>query len=127
MRGLLAIILGALLNLPWATKLVITVDFFVHQDYIAENLCENRDQPELHCDGKCILMQKLQMAEEPASQPKPLPEILQFEISGFILNHFIDSTKPALVLVDKLNWLLDQELISSQYIADVFHPPRFRS
>lgn len=34
-------------------------DFLINQNYIAKNLCENRDKPQLHCNGKCQLCKKL--------------------------------------------------------------------
>ncbi len=33
--------------------------FLYNQDYIAEVLCINKDKTAMHCDGKCILMERL--------------------------------------------------------------------
>jgi hypothetical protein len=44
--------------------LMVFLGFEVNQSYIAEELCENRDKPQLHCEGKCYLMKKLKQAEE---------------------------------------------------------------
>jgi len=38
------------------------VEYITNYDYIVEVLCENRDRPELQCDGKCYLAKLL--AEE---------------------------------------------------------------
>ncbi|MCF4101421.1 hypothetical protein L1I30_07070 [Gillisia sp. M10.2A] len=38
------------------------VDYAFNYEYIATELCENRDRPELSCNGKCYLMRSL--AEE---------------------------------------------------------------
>lgn len=35
-----------------------------NKQYIAEQLCENRDKPELHCNGQCVLMKKLRALED---------------------------------------------------------------
>ncbi|SEK19442.1 hypothetical protein [Parapedobacter koreensis] len=35
---------------------------------IAEELCENRGRPELHCNGQCILMEKLKALEDKETQ-----------------------------------------------------------
>ena len=45
-------------------KLFVYAEFKSNQAYIAENLCENRDRPELNCKGKCYLMKKLKDAED---------------------------------------------------------------
>ncbi|MEO1447961.1 MAG: hypothetical protein AAFV07_00450 [Bacteroidota bacterium] len=50
------------------------VDYAVHQQYFAEVLCPNKDRPELKCQGKCVLMQKIQAAQqEPQSPDAPVP------------------------------------------------------
>jgi hypothetical protein len=41
------------------SKAVIVVNFYVNRDYIAKNLCENRDKPMLHCCGRCQLRKRL--------------------------------------------------------------------
>lgn len=41
------------------SRAVIVVDFYANQDYIAKNLCENRDKPMLHCCGRCLLRKRL--------------------------------------------------------------------
>lgn len=34
--------------------------FELNKEIIIENLCENRDKPELECDGKCYLFNQMQ-------------------------------------------------------------------
>ncbi|EDM34170.1 hypothetical protein PBAL39_03339 [Pedobacter sp. BAL39] len=45
-------------------KLGIILAFRINQDYIASALCENRDKPEMHCNGRCVLAKKLKQAEQ---------------------------------------------------------------
>lgn len=40
------------------------VSFKMNQDYIATTLCENKDRPQMHCNGRCVLMKKLKQAED---------------------------------------------------------------
>ncbi|WP_282637373.1 hypothetical protein [Sphingobacterium thalpophilum] len=47
--------LGSLGVLAW---------FQVNRDYITQVLCENRDKPQMHCNGQCALMKKLKKLEE---------------------------------------------------------------
>ncbi|MDN3669060.1 hypothetical protein QWY93_06950 [Echinicola jeungdonensis] len=66
------------------TAPVIYVDFKMQQDYIAKVLCINKDQPEMHCNGQCILMKKLnksgadqdQGTEQNPSQKRAFAELL---------------------------------------------------
>lgn len=39
---------------------MIYVQFWMNQTYIANNLCENRDKPQMHCNGKCHLKKELE-------------------------------------------------------------------
>ena len=45
-------------------SLWVFLGFETNQDYIAKELCENKDKPELQCNGKCYLMKKLKQAQE---------------------------------------------------------------
>ncbi len=46
------------------SRFFIYAGFEVNQKYISEKLCENRNRPWMHCNGKCFLMKKLKLAEE---------------------------------------------------------------
>lgn len=35
------------------------MDYALNYDYITQELCENRDKPEIACNGKCHLMKEL--------------------------------------------------------------------
>lgn len=45
---------------PWG----IIAHYQLNKDYIARVLCENRDKPELHCDGKCYLAKRLKAQQD---------------------------------------------------------------
>ncbi|WP_325532624.1 hypothetical protein [Chitinophaga sp.] len=38
---------------------LIVMQFRARQSYIAKELCENRNKPAMHCNGKCYLKKKL--------------------------------------------------------------------
>lgn len=44
--------------------------YFLNYEYIATELCENKDRPELKCNGQCYLMKSLAEAAEKESQDK---------------------------------------------------------
>lgn len=48
----------------------VMLDFYLNQQYIAKNLCVNRDKPSLHCNGKCHLNKKLK-EEDKRDQDNP--------------------------------------------------------
>lgn len=124
LRGFIAFILCAVLAFPWMSKVVITADFVIHQDYIAKNLCENRDKPEMECGGKCVLMQKLKLTENEQEDPQQLPQIVQVELSSFVVNNFCFKAieSPLAEACENLPTPINR--VESMYSHDIFHPPR---
>jgi hypothetical protein len=49
------------------SRFFIYAGFEMNKSYIATKLCENRDKPWLHCNGKCYLMKKIKQAEDKQS------------------------------------------------------------
>ncbi len=125
LRGFTAFVLCAVLAFPWVSKVAITADFVIHQDYIAQNLCENRDKPDLHCNGTCVLMQKLKLKKDTSNEPRELPKLAQTEISSFLVIDFDFAPlyNPESVIDENLP--CHSKDIKSLYLKDIFHPPRF--
>jgi len=46
------------------SRFFIYAGFELNKNYIATKLCENRNRPWMHCNGKCYLMKKIRQAEE---------------------------------------------------------------
>lgn len=63
-RQLTALVLIPLLFASSLSKTMVLAGFRMNRSYIAAELCENRDKPQLHCQGKCYLKKKLQLAEQ---------------------------------------------------------------
>ncbi len=40
------------------------IDYVVNYEYISKVLCENKEKPAMHCNGKCHLMKELAKASE---------------------------------------------------------------
>lgn len=40
------------------------VEYLIHYEYIKNELCENKDQPEMECDGKCHLKKQISKEAE---------------------------------------------------------------
>src|SRR5205085_1919482 len=51
------------------------IDYYANRDFFAEVLCINKDKPALHCNGRCVLMQKLKAAAREETPAGPLPKI----------------------------------------------------
>lgn len=47
--------------------------FQLNQEYVATELCENKEKEELHCEGKCYLKKQLEKAETQKKDTKQEP------------------------------------------------------
>ena len=110
--ALLSAYLGTIL-----TALAPLVYYISNQDYISQNLCENRDQLNLDCNGKCYLNEQLSETTQKNNQENRIhiekyPELISLSIFSKVLcSHLV------LVYPNFCN------LYSFDYKNDVFHPP----
>ena len=53
------------------------IEYYANYDYIAEQLCENRDRPFLECNGKCYVAKEIQktLPDSPIDSNSKLPKI----------------------------------------------------
>lgn len=64
MRPLVSYILLLAILLPTFSPWGTIAYYHANKDYIARVLCENRDKPQLHCDGQCYLAKKLKAQQD---------------------------------------------------------------
>ena len=122
-----SILLAASLAFPWGAKVFVTLDYAINKDYIAANLCENKEQPELHCEGKCVLMQKLNIStQEDSPLSKSTTEILQFDVSSFVLSKYDLKLKELFSIDLTPSYIPNHRFFDSRFISEIFHPPRLR-
>ena len=77
---IITILLAVLLQVCGRSWAVLYYE--LNKEYIAKNLCENRDKPELKCHGKCKLMKAMAALEQKDqskenSQSNSVPNYLQ--------------------------------------------------
>ena len=63
-RQLIAILLLLSISYQSFVKLGIVIWYQVNKEYVARNLCENKNQPEKKCCGKCYLNKQLSKADK---------------------------------------------------------------
>lgn len=64
------------------------LDYYVNMDVYKEH-CINQDRPELNCDGKCILAQKIAEAQKnqaPDQGKMTIPASMEYLSGYFLLN-----------------------------------------
>lgn len=79
MRSKFAILFLTVYALVLFQPIVPWIDYYLHKDYIAKNLCENRMKPGSRCNGKCYLAKELKKSTQgqptnPSSQKNSASE-----------------------------------------------------
>jgi len=106
------------------SKVWIAFSFKINQDYIARELCINRDNPDLQCNGNCVLMQRLKADEE--KDKKELPSHLKkLQEIWYCLE------LPKWAIEPSENWpkatnttFFYQNPFTAAFAVDIFQPPR---
>jgi hypothetical protein len=88
MKTITAILLSAILMFCSMGKTGMVISYYINKTYIAKVLCENKEVPQMQCNGKCQLKKQLseadtQQEKEPVSVEKLLLllQLLPFFIS----------------------------------------------
>ena len=117
--------------IPFVALLILTkplwpvVEYVINYDYIVEQLCENRDKPELHCDGSCYLAKQIAKASEgedknPFGEKNSRTEIAQHifaeELPEFHFTNLAETTVKGYGFIP--------ELYTSLLFSKIPHPPR---
>ena len=103
-----------------AGQMVILINFKINQAYIARVLCENKDKPEMKCNGKCQLNKKLKENEQQEQQLPPrvkLKEVVLYAEEASESSCQSHSESPS-----KQIFFADLYLLHG-FLHDVFQPP----
>ncbi|MFK7781145.1 hypothetical protein [Psychroserpens sp.] len=115
-------ILLALLIILNSTKVTISYTYYTLDPIgFIEALCENKDKPELACNGKCHLAKVSKSLSEDQNTPENIIDFKELtlyhgSISEFVFHSDLNS--------NKLSPTFFQNLYSFSNINDCFHPPR---
>lgn len=82
MRRVFSILLIMSLIVPAMIKMGIMAGYVLEYNKYVTVLCENRDKPEMKCNGQCHLAKELKAVNEPADAKgtTPIPSQLQTEL-----------------------------------------------
>jgi hypothetical protein len=123
LKIILALFLAFTILFPTIGKLGIFITFKINQEYIAKNLCEQRNIKNNKCHGCCQLKKKL--AENDKQEQKQMPRgsneksSLSFdyfcrELSGLSCNFS----------VEEVNFNTYSSFLPASHIGSVFRPPK---
>ncbi len=103
------------------SQLFIYAGFELNQDYIASTLCENKDKPELHCEGKCFLMKKLKQAEEKEKKQAQEAQKKNFQ-DHYLIKAIVTLSVPAYIVKRQPVVEIFFELPTNNF--KILHPPQ---
>ncbi|WP_461065041.1 hypothetical protein [Spirosoma horti] len=110
--------------LPTVSQWGIIAHYQLNKAYIARVLCQNRDKPQLHCDGQCYLAKQLKARQD--KQDKETTECVQ---SMPVFQLFCQTSVPfqfCPVWISVLSSHFFSYYLASSVacVTSLFHPPK---
>jgi hypothetical protein len=121
LRIITSIVFFIILLAPTFSKCLLVLDYQCNKNYIATYLCENRDKPEMKCEGRCYLCKRFKKEEKKDQDNPERKAETRFETvtqdPGFQVN---EPFRP----VTSIEYAYYQENNTFSYTAAFFHPPQ---
>ena len=103
------------------SQVLIVGQFLVNQDFIAAELCENKEEPEMECNGKCYLKKELKKDEERKTDEK---SPIKVEVLMLLDTEIISVDTPIEFQIEKTETSdYSTNRLLSGFNSDIFHPP----
>ena len=104
---------------------VPVVNYLINEKYIAANLCVNKSNPMMHCNGKCYMAKQLKKAaDDNAKKNFPITtnsnngDTLYFPEATHFIAYYLPNYSSSVIYFYSEN-------ISTKAISKIFHPPTF--
>jgi hypothetical protein len=102
------------------------INYIAFKDIIVKNLCENRDRPELGCQGKCYLDKQIKKSKEIGdSMDRTAGKKVQYkDVKDYVNSYF---TIYIVLEINTTLQVIDSEtFITKMFVSDIFIPPRLK-
>ena len=76
MKAFFSIVLFTAFLIQLGLRPIVVLNWKINQDRITEKYCENKNRPELECDGKCYLAKQLRKLDVEEQQERALSAVL---------------------------------------------------
>ncbi|MGN6436491.1 MAG: hypothetical protein ACTHMM_08145 [Agriterribacter sp.] len=117
----IAVVLITLLLLKMMAIPLACLQYQLNKDFIAANLCENKEKPQLQCEGKCHLKKQI---EKNSDAPNPTGEKSTVKLT---ITDFFEETSfsfPSIISGADADYPgYHNSHYSHLYTSPVFHPP----
>lgn len=116
---LVSLILIMALSFQCLIKLGLISYYSLNISYIIRELCENKEKPELKCNGKCFLKKQVGQADTAEKQAKEIFKQIEFPV--FIPHINLSLNTEYILIKDSITGL--HNLYSHTQNNKIFHPP----
>ena len=120
-------IFSALFVLMYVTVLMKSylpfMSYAVNKDFIATTLCENKDKPMMHCNGKCHLAKEVKKSAKEESKNQSTTRIMQEDFTSICPDISKDIQENIPSDISEVNTLYTDNY-SFQNYSNTFHPPK---
>ncbi|GLB52628.1 hypothetical protein NBRC110019_16680 [Neptunitalea chrysea] len=108
-----------------ANPLVPVLDYVVNYDYIANELCINKEKPQMHCNGMCYL--KKELAKKVADESKDSKQVnfKKVELPVFFIevSSYEIPSEPLVMINKELSRFSNSEQYQFLYEKQCLKPP----
>lgn len=123
MKKIAAILLFLCISYQFVAKLGIIVWYNANIDYVAQELCENKDKPKLQCNGKCYLKKQLDKVDNQQKQEQQTPiKKIKSELPEYIASTQ-QLTFCGVYEKCEADYIIYRNHYQFQIAKDIFHPP----
>lgn len=124
LNRIISIALLLTIAFQWIVKVAVVADWKIHQEYIAKTSCINRDKPQLECDGKCQLQNRLDAidSEQSSQESVPVQKNKFTEFEKFVSNSNFQLNTAGFGSELEYNLVLNS-LYAYNFVGFCFHPP----
>ncbi|MGV3538862.1 MAG: hypothetical protein ACO1OQ_03575 [Rufibacter sp.] len=122
MKRTVTILLLAVMLTQAFSKVFVLLDYQANKEFITKFLCINREKPQLHCNGKCYLMQKLKKAEQAENAAGQKEQKQKQDITLYFQP--LAASQPALTRSNPSSFSFFCAGKTSGAHLAVFHPPQ---
>lgn len=104
-------------------KPIVPFAYFVYNyKYIKEELCENKNKPELHCDGKCFLKKEIKK-----QRSDKLPEsIIHFSKTELFIPFPKNETEGCFLFETERLFYCIVYSLTKGFLKPVYNPPKYK-
>ncbi|MDP2176812.1 MAG: hypothetical protein Q8K70_12990 [Bacteroidota bacterium] len=122
MKRFISILLFFSISIGFIIKSLVIINYQVDKTNFIAKFCENKNKPELNCEGKCHLMKQLNETSSSENESSLPESITQYEIPSFIV------PRSTFKLEFTSIWNSEKHrshatLLLNGYLSSVFKPP----